>query len=139
MPALTEILPAILGFLGGLIAVIAYTSRTKAETEKIRVDTLSELQSQIDELRDNNTKLYDDQIKRRAELDRIHGDMTNVQNLLSSEIARNVSLAEEVRGLRYALGEKEAAIHNLGLQIETYKAGISAEVKKQTGSLAGKG
>jgi hypothetical protein len=135
---IADILPALLGFIGGLIAVLAVLAKTRAETAKIRVDIQAELQEQIDELRATNTGLYDVQTKRRDELDRIHGEMANMQNLLSSEIARNVALADEVRSLRLTLAEKDEAIHSLGLKIEAYKVGIKDEVKKQTGSLANK-
>ena len=139
-----ELLLAAIG--GGLLGTILsiFAGRTKnsaeiqklfAEAEQIRISSQSGLQNQIDELRDRNTELFDDVILRRAELDRMHGELANMQSSLSSEIARNVMLAEEVRNLKLALVEKDAALHNLGLQIESYQLGIKEEVKKQTGKL----
>jgi len=136
---IADILPALLGFIGGLIAVFAVLAKTRAETAKIRVDIQAELQEQIDELRTANTTLYEVQTKRRDELDRLHAEFANMQSNLTAETIRNVAQAEEVRNLRNALAEKDAALHSLGLKIEAYKAGIKDEVKKQTGSLAGKG
>lgn len=126
---MSDLLPVLLsagviGFLTSMISLWFGRRKTGAEVEKIiaetevlRMESMRDIQMQLDNLRDSYDKLFQARELLRQELDRVHLELSQLRQELQSERSRNIFLQEENRELHKKV------------------TGQLAEIKKQTGQL----
>jgi predicted nuclease with TOPRIM domain len=145
----------VLGFIGTLLSLIVNRRKNKTEVEKLiaetelaRINAQHELQSQLDELREQNKRLFvDREIEReakeklRSELNRMHDKIENLSKELQTERERNVQLTSELERQRMSNQQKTIKIEGLEALASQHQKTIEninlelAKVRMQTGNL----
>jgi len=120
-----------------------------AETERIRLESQQDMQKQIEELRDQNRKLFierelerEAKEKLRRELDRLHESVDMLRRELQTERARNGALMIEAENQRNSNLEKMVRIEGLEALVQQQQKTIIslqeqiANIKRTTGDLS---
>lgn len=120
-----------------------------AETEQIRFESQKKMQNQLDELREQNKKLFiereierDAKEKLRRELDRLHESIDMLRRELQTERARNGALIIEAEKQRNNNLEKMVRIEGLEALVAQQQKTITslqeqiANIKRTTGDLS---
>jgi len=138
----------LLGLIGTLLTLYFTRGKTAAEvekliaeTERIRMDTIGDIQKQLDELRVANTELHEARIRQRGELDRLHEEVELLRQELQSERSRNIKLTDELERQRNANADKTVQIVELRAQVDAHAQKLArftselTEVQRKTGQL----
>lgn len=150
----TEIITLIIGggffgFLGAMVTLHYSRRKTKAEVENIiadteakRVKSYSDMLNQIDELREQNKKLFveketTEQVKNKLDerLTRMQETMEMLRRELQTEREGKMTMAREIIQLRETNSERESHILNQNIRIE----GLEALVTQHERTIAGYG
>ena len=120
-----------------------------AETEQIRLESQKGMQKQLDELREQNKKLFiereiemEAKEKLRRELDRLHESVDMLRRELQTERARNGALMIEAENQRNSNLEKMVRIEGLEALVQQQQKTITslqeqiANIKRTTGDLS---
>lgn len=145
----------VLGLFITLITLPATRRKTKAETEnliaateQIRIEAQHNLQEQLDELREQNKRLFvereherEAKEKLRAELNRVHEEQTLLRQELQAERIGKLKLTEDLEAQKKVSLDKVLMIDELQKQLEEQKKQIDthgneiAMIKHVTGQL----